>query len=463
MISVTRPDLSIDASRPWHDDKLKRQALADALTNLIANQEHPLVISLDGKWGTGKTFFLQRWHRTLKDQGYRTVYFNAWKDDFCDDPLIPMLVQIIENHEDLSKKKISDDPSDILYSNLRSVLNKFSGLQLPAKGDALIDAYRHQKKSIDRLRDALSKLLLGVQTNKDEDGELIDETETSCDKRPMVVIVDELDRCRPDFAVSVLERTKHIFNLPGLVFVYGVNRHDLHASIKSLYGKIDVDAYTRRFFDMDLLLPSVHPREFCRSVAEQYGLWSLADKGYSDLIGSHWLTDAIIKILPSIRGLSLRDIEHCIRIMAIVGKNIKHHEIADSEVVMAIVLVRILDYGLYRMFVENQHVAGQMITLLRESSYDLDERRWLNIQGWLYYACDSNVQGSDPAYGQLMSLREGKKMAEPTLLSDYTKQYDSNGIESLIKKIRQHHDLSDMIHGEMSKTRLLYLMELAPK
>ena len=66
-------------------------------------------------------------------------------------------------------------------------------------------------------------------------------------RQPLVFVIDELDRCRPTFSIELLERVKHIFDVPGMVFVFGVNRNELCSSIKSIYGEIDADVYLRRF------------------------------------------------------------------------------------------------------------------------------------------------------------------------------------------------------------------------
>ena len=74
-------------------------------------------------------------------------------------------------------------------------------------------------------------------------------------------IIDELDRCRPTFAIELLERVKHIFDVPNIVFVFGINRAELVKSLESIYGEIDAGTYLRRFFDMEFVLPEPTARE----------------------------------------------------------------------------------------------------------------------------------------------------------------------------------------------------------
>ena len=85
------PEPEIGEDDPWQDDFLGRKEIAKALTELVRGQSDPLVISLSGGWGSGKTFFLKRWQKDLANESFISVYFNAWEDDFCDDPLVAII------------------------------------------------------------------------------------------------------------------------------------------------------------------------------------------------------------------------------------------------------------------------------------------------------------------------------------------------------------------------------------
>lgn len=68
--------------------------------------------------------------------------------------------------------------------------------------------------------------------------------------RKLIIFVDELDRCRPDYAIQVLECVKHFFSVDNLIFVIAIDRDALNASICTVYGDaINVDGYMRKFFD----------------------------------------------------------------------------------------------------------------------------------------------------------------------------------------------------------------------
>lgn len=93
-LSFKLAEPEIDPNNIWADDKLNRKSCANFLTNIILGQNKPLVLSLNGFWGSGKTFFLKRWQKHLERDGVTAIYFNAWEDDYCNDPLVAIIGQL---------------------------------------------------------------------------------------------------------------------------------------------------------------------------------------------------------------------------------------------------------------------------------------------------------------------------------------------------------------------------------
>jgi KAP-like P-loop domain-containing protein len=106
-------------------------------------------------------------------------------------------------------------------------------------GKKLYKEYSFKKKAYNSLRSELSAFLKHIP------------------KKPLVVLVDELDRVRPDYSVKFLEAIKHIFSIQGVCFVLAVDRDQLEASIQQLYGEIDFENYYRRFVTREAQLPEV--------------------------------------------------------------------------------------------------------------------------------------------------------------------------------------------------------------
>ena len=258
-LKLLEPDVSPD--EPWQDDVLGRGEIAAKLTNLIREQSDPFVISIDGQWGTGKTFLLKRWQKDLEKQEFRVIYFNAWEDDFCDDPLLSIIGQLSDHFKKGNLKKLADEMGKIalplLKKNALSVLNRATGLtfEVDLNERDLLKEYRDQRQTKTKLKNQLTKMATAV----------VQET-----NHPLIFIIDELDRCRPTFAIELLERVKHIFDIPNMVFVFGINRDELCKSLESIYGEIDTTVYLRRFFDMEFTLSEVDSVSFCRILMDRF-------------------------------------------------------------------------------------------------------------------------------------------------------------------------------------------------
>jgi len=311
-IRLTRQEPPVDEQHPWNDDRLwlstSRSPLLIDLERVVervtgksalALGGRSLTISLDGKWGTGKTFFLKRW---TKELGERAIYYNAWSEDFFGDPLIPLLRHI--------SKRVSDkNPS------LKEEITKFSKLKLTS---ATISKLELTSVMIGSRPLALTFTLPGIDDidKADETRKKIkDLLEKQARKEPMIIVIDELDRCRPDYAVKMLERTKHLCYGQGMLFVYGINRDELIKSIQSLYGNIDAKKYIRRFFDMNFTLPLADP-----NIIENYIEWLISKYlvSVSDRIDLDMFKDSARHVIGSSKDLTLRDVEQCVRAAALV-------------------------------------------------------------------------------------------------------------------------------------------------
>ena len=97
--------------KPWADDALQREECAKRLTQIIEGQTGPLTISVNGSWGTGKTFLLKRWKTQLELDKYKVIYFNAWEDDFLKDPLLSIIGQLF-----------NEIPKDGVFKNIIPVI-----------------------------------------------------------------------------------------------------------------------------------------------------------------------------------------------------------------------------------------------------------------------------------------------------------------------------------------------------
>ena len=129
------------------------------------------------------------------------------------------------------------------------MLKKTTGIDADTIGDAIEESIYIGKKYLDKFEEQKTPLDELKKTTKLYSKE--------CRRASRSIFVDELDRCNPHYAVAVLERIKHLFEIPNIVFVLAVNQNELSNAIQGYYGssKIDSDEYLRRFIDIDFVLP----------------------------------------------------------------------------------------------------------------------------------------------------------------------------------------------------------------
>lgn len=259
-------DLDISDIDPFANCKLNRKANAVILNKIIESYKDGFTLALNGEWGTGKTTFLNMWQKELTQNGYKTIYLNAWENDFVSEPLVSILGEL---------KSIVTTPHEKLFDNIKTKASKFSKGIIPAIAKGLTKKYLGEDAA--DLIDSTTKVVTEVFKNEISDYEKkkIELTEfksklqelvnNECENKPLVFVVDELDRCRPDYAVELLEKIKHFFSIEGVVFVLSIDKTQLCSSIKGYYGSSDINAeeYLRRFIDIEYSLSDPEAETFC--------------------------------------------------------------------------------------------------------------------------------------------------------------------------------------------------------
>lgn len=290
----------IEASNIWKDDALNRDRDANVLEDLIAGQEGPLTLCLDGAWGTGKTFFLRRFKAQWEANGGNSLYFNAWEDDNLEDPLIALVGQLWPLLRPSGMACLVDDIKKCALPLIKSfALNhvRVDAKDVTSPAGNAFDEYGELQASRRQLKECASKIA----------DHYFDQS-----RRPLLFIIDELDRCRPSFAVALLERIKHLFPIRHLVFLVGVDREQLKATVRAVYGDIDSENYLHRFFDATLKLRPCSPSQF---VCATYGYSSGQVRSATiDHIMS-MRSNFAMKLCPLILhfNLSLREVEVAMR------------------------------------------------------------------------------------------------------------------------------------------------------
>ena len=267
------PERLVDPDQPWGDDLLDRAKYGGALTDAVHGlRERGGAVLLDGGYGTGKTYVLERWAQDLRKAGFPVREYNAWEHDGADDPLSSLVECLADG--DAEHPLQWTDAVDVVGSValiMGTGYNWSGPLKKAVRKLALPAAAWMAKQCSDEGRDCIVKRVFKQLTERILASDRVRRTTEARDAlrgglsrwaqnvgphHAAVVIIDELDRCMPSFALRVLERVKHVLQTPGVVFVFGTNYEALSNSFPSECGSAaDADGYFLRMFDFLLTLP----------------------------------------------------------------------------------------------------------------------------------------------------------------------------------------------------------------
>lgn len=284
-------DPHVDARAPWENDDLNRRREGEILTRLIQSLSGSYVIALKGGWGTGKSVFLRRLAANLENQGIPVIQIDAWRTDYLEDPLIAFVAaaeQRIAAKRTQSERRREEAKS--ISRRLANYAGKLSPSLIGGAAEAIAPGSgvvaSAVAESAERVGDAV---LSAIKEKKDAETRFSELLSTARDYltsrprsrpvKPIVVAIDELDRCRPSYAVKVLERIKHFFDVHGIIFVIATDGENLPGAVASVYGqKIDGEVYLRKFFDYEFDLSVPESDSFSKVLADEFD--------FNQLIGS---------------------------------------------------------------------------------------------------------------------------------------------------------------------------------
>ncbi len=414
----------INTVDPWTDDKLRRKECADILTSLLDEQQDALIISLNGEWGSGKSFMLKRWRQDLTNQGHTAIYFNAWEDDFLADPLIAIIGQLWKTlkgstyEEFCTKVKTSAIPllKSVGICLLNNGIKELTGIDLSEIAD-------------DKLKTAAESAFDNYSTLTDTRENLKERLQALSNKiyedsgKPLIFIIDELDRCRPTFAIETLERIKHLFDIKHMVFVLGIDREQLGKSIRAIYGDIDVDNYLHRFIDLDFIIPATNPETFFNALWSRYEipehLTEKANSGHSndfDIDEANTFKQICCNLLLW-HQFSLREIEQTLKIYILLLRATEAHHFTWPHLAPILILLKLKNQDLYHKYLIQSAKVTEIIDYIMLPANRKDD-------SWVYQVIPAVIYAS--------------------YMSDYPQTEQEIAISNMIKAIGEKKELHDL-------------------
>lgn len=355
---VPLKDLTFD-----HRDEFDRKSIAEKVIKLLDAEMDFCPMAIDGGWGTGKTEFCHKLINLIKEQdaqrqkaareaaagavraaenaedtvdavaqadtvarsatdGEQTaaqakalpperavIYLDAFSSETVDDPLLCILAAIrAEFPDEETRKEIRQSAMAVMKVGGKIVLKGLAAHLLKQDGEGiwaeLTDAAQDGANDlIDRTVDNLLDQYAHAQQNIEALQETIAKATA---QRPILFFIDELDRCRPDFALSILELVKHVFDIPGIKFIFVANLEQLKAAIRKRYGQdVDADVYLEKFINLSIILPPVHNRTSINAsyllLKKEFSGMEIFDR--DDSLYSEFMLHLIEKYSVNLRGI----------------------------------------------------------------------------------------------------------------------------------------------------------------
>ena len=413
MKRLTIPELAIKIGTDKFDDHdlLDRKGLAKQLSELVDRIDDPIVIALDGSWGSGKSVFLKLWvgeHNQTDGAKARVIYFDAFENDFLDDPLIG-LVGAIAKHLPLDGRD-------------RQGLAKLKGVALSLGRSALrvgvAWATAGAIRNLDEIGDAVAgsisdeskKVIDGLwQKEQEKSGAMVQfrealvsltkPVEVDGPRQKIVLIIDELDRCRPDHALSMLETIKHFFAVDGVHFVLGANMRALENSVKAQYGSgINAHEYLQKFVHLTVGLPKSKSGAGSPSLvyfpkaAKQMGI-------DQNLVGE---IKVYLDLLVNSQPTSLRDIERILTQAALLPNSFSNFAWQYKSLLAGTLILKIVAPTLYIRLLSSQLNINDIANLLFGGAVpsETTDRVGNNIAELWSYFLNRNPDNAEVVRGQ---------------------------------------------------------------
>jgi hypothetical protein len=373
--------MSIAKGDGFKNDLLGRREFGERLTNLVLAIGGPSTLLLDGPWGSGKTTFVQMWADTLRSKGSPVIYFNAFDNDYLNDAFTALAGEFVaaETQPDARERLVGAAVKigktlaihgsryavkaatlgavDLLElhgavadiaKDVAKDIGKDSGEAASAMVKEKLSARKAERSAMEQFRNELATFVSGICEKAEAD--------QSAPPAPLVFIIDELDRCKPDFALSLVEGVKHLFAVPDVVFLLVTNLDQMCCAVRATYGpSIDARGYLEKFYHLILALPEPDrlegPSNLERFLAGIFsGLPSDVSNNNPQIRWGtvHQSMTQHLLLLNARKGLSLRKLERLATRIAVVYASTRDSQLRVAPIIADLCLMKADAPDLYR-------------------------------------------------------------------------------------------------------------------
>lgn len=255
------------------NDFIKRNKYIASFFNLINGIEDNKIIALDGEWGSGKTWFVKSIEYLINSDvnnelnivnneimdnvkdNYMTFYYNAWENDDAESAMLSLIYKLI-NDSCLQKE---ENKVGAIPRLLNTIIKFVTNGTIDIKQDVFGEQWNNKQitdciETSEEIKKTFKELINNLLVEK---------------KNKILIIIDEIDRCKPIFAINLLENIKHFYDDDRIIFLVATNNKELASSVCKVYGeKYDGDLYLDRIFDINLELPNNYIKDYISAIDE---------------------------------------------------------------------------------------------------------------------------------------------------------------------------------------------------
>jgi len=403
-----------------NSDLFEYQAFGERLARIVEAHDGPAIVALDGQWGDGKTVFARQWIGLLRHRRNRAIYFDAFRNDYQDDAFLALAREIARSAERCDgvkpqwKARFARSAAAVAWSLVPTAAR----LSLAAVSNGLLTT-EHTEAVLEALQRAthstLEAKLLGVREEERivaefrktlrELGDLSDLNAPPEKHRQLIIVVDELDRCRPTFALQLLERVEHLFSVDRVRFVLVANLEALAEGVTHRYGLTDGRTYLDKFFQVRVRLLSPEGQHSGRRRRYLRHLFSPAGNGHVAAGVPRRLMSALGELADA-HDISLRLLEKIALSVQLVRRSGQLAAISQfPEVLAGLCVMRACEPRLYELARRRRLTLGDVKQFLKLERWSDDASREPSQVGWtVAVGSDSEVESDADAKAMARSL-----------------------------------------------------------
>lgn len=299
-------------------DEYLRKSIAEKIIKLIDAPVDVSPMVIDGSWGTGKTEFSKKLCSLISDgaNDKKVIYIDAFKEDHCEDPLLTITAAIAKELPEKQQKALIEKMVPAVKFGFKTFLKAGTGWVLKQNADVLADEFNSAIKDVSNaaIDGAIENIIKEHMNAENNINALKDKLAELAKMQKIILIIDELDRCRPNFSVMLLEKIKHIFDIPHVTTILVTNLEQLKSAINHTYGTaIDSQNYLDKFIKYTITLPQYFKPDGFTTRHTAMTHWQILASKDESL--SKFNTEYFRQIneLLSVRNLSLREVETLFR------------------------------------------------------------------------------------------------------------------------------------------------------